>query len=672
MPFRDTFWNIPHWAEILLYVVQGLGVSILTGRLYLRFELWRRGRGPLQIDHFWQRVGRVARYAFAQVRIAREKYAGIMHLSIFLAFLFLFMGTALATIDYDIGVLIFDVKLLQGGVYLIYELVLDFFTVAGIMGLALALLRRVTPRPAELTYNAGFAIMLWLLLISLLSGLLLESFRLAATQPAWQIWSFAGFAVSRVWLAAGMGETALRAAHLATWVFHFTIAGLIYAVSLDLPLKHIIYSPINVFFSSFRPAGALAPLDLEDETIESFGAGAMTDFTPMQIMDGDACTECGRCQAACPAFMAGTPLNPKQVVIDIREALNRYEPDLRAKPAGGYPPGSMPVLRTFVSDEAIWACTTCRACVYECPVLIEHVDSIVDMRRYLTLMDGDIPDLLATAMTQAERAGDPWGNQRGTRLDWAKGLNVPVMSEKRHADVLYWVGCAGAYDLESQKTTQAMVRIFEAAGINYAVLGDEERCNCEWARRAGNEYLYQEAAHSNIAVFDQYEFNLIVTHCPHCFNTFKNEYPQFGGQYDVTHHSSYIRQLIQGGHLQLRKPVTGLATYHDSCYLGRYNNVYADPRTVLDAIDGLKLVEMERSRQKGLCCGGGGAQVWFETHQEKPVNSIRLEEAMGTGAETVAAACPFCAIMLNSAAQSAGTAGQIITKDLALLVAEAL
>lgn len=670
MPFRDTYWNIPHWAELLLYITQAVGVAILVARLYLRARLWLKGRGSLPLDRPTERLGRVLRFAIAQVRIARERYAGIMHLSIFFAFVVLFIGTALATIDYDIGVLIFNVKLLQGDFYLIYELVLDFFAVAGVMGLALALLRRVTPRPDKLTYSAGFAAMLWLLLADLLSGLLIESFRLATVQPPWQTWSFAGYAVSRMWVALGMSEPALRSTHLALWVFHFSLTALIYVVFLDLPLKHIIYSPLNVFFSSFRAPGALAPINLDDETMESFGAAQITEFTPPQLLDADACTECGRCQAACPAYMAGTPLNPKRIVLDMQAALDHYAPALRRTAQGDLPP--TPVVRQFISEEALWACTTCRACVYECPVLIEHVDAIVDMRRSLVLMEGTMPDLLANAMTQAERAGNPWGNPRGSRMDWAAGLNVPLMSQKKQADVLYWVGCAGAYDPESQKTARAMIRIFETAGVDYAVLGEEERCNCEWARRAGNEYLYQQAAQANIATLAQYQFKVIVTHCPHCFNTFRNEYPQFGGHYEVIHHSTFITRLIQEGRLKLSKPIGETVTYHDSCYLGRYNDVYDDPRQALAAVKGLQIVEMRRSREKGLCCGGGGAQVWFETHQEKPVNTIRLEEAMSSGAQTVAAACPFCTIMLGSAAQSMGVTEAVAVKDLALIIAEAL
>src|SRR5574341_248873 len=671
IPARDALWNIPEWAHLFMYFSQALAAAILIAKLYQRGRLWLKGQGQVRLDHFWQRVWRVILYGFGQVRIAREKFAGTMHLSFFWAFVFLFIGTVLALIDYDLGELILkrDNLILKGNFYLVYEAILDLFTLIGIVGLTLALIRRVGLRPNKLTYDFGFTFMLGLFWVLFVNGLLIEAVRLTVAPPEWATWSFAGFGVSR--LLAGIPHPILESWHVGLWVFHVFTVFVFWAAFLDMPTRHILLSPLNVFFSSFRHAGALAPLNLEDERIEAFGVGEIHQLGIFQLLDGDACTECGRCQAACPAHMAGTPLNPKQVILDIRAGLDRYESDLIKldQSTSDVPP--MPITREIVSIEALGACTTCRACVYECPVLIEHVDSIVDMRRYLTLMEADIPDLLTNAMTQAERAGNPWGNPRGSRMNWAQGLNVPLMADKKNADVLYWVGCAGAYDPESQKTARAMVRIFEAAGIDYAVLGEEERCNCEWARRAGNEFLFQQATHSNIAIFDKYEFKAIVTHCPHCFNTFANEYPQFGGQYDVEHHSTYIAGLISKGYLKPGKTLNELTTYHDSCYLGRYNDVYDDPRDALRAT-GLNLVEMQRSRAKGLCCGGGGAQVWMETHQENPVNIIRLEEAMSTGAKTIGTACPFCTIMLSSAAQSKGVTGEVAVRDVAVIVAEAL
>lgn len=664
MPYRDTFWNIPGWAITFLYITNFMGIAVLIGKLYMRSHLWASGQGTFPFDHLPQRMGRVIKFAVGQVRIARNLYAGVFHLSIFWAFVMLFIGTTLVAIDeYRLTEFFAGFRLLEGTFYLLFEATLDFFTVAGIVGLALALFRRTTFAKPSLTYDTSFQFVLWILLIDLLSGLAIETFRLAAVQPSWQTWSFAGYTLAQALLLFDPAEPFLRSGHLAAWLVHILITALIYVTFLDLPLKHIIYSPLNTFFSSFKAAGALAPLNLEDETSERFGAGQITDLSILQLLDADACTECGRCTEVCPASMAGTPLDPKQVILDLREHLDRFDP---AGKSGLAPAGAL------VSPEALWACTTCRACVHECPVLIEHVDSIVDMRRYLVLTEGSTPDLLGMAMQRAERAGNPWGHAKDSRMDWAKGLGLPLMSEKKKADVLYWIGCAGAYDPESQKTSRAVVSILRAASIDFAVLGEEERCNCEWARRAGNEYLFQEAAHSNIAVFDKYEFNTLITHCPHCFNTFKNEYPQFGGDYDVVHHSAYIAQLIHNGHLKLTQPVEELITYHDSCYLGRYNGVYNGPRDALNAVEGVRLAEMERTRDKGLCCGGGGAQVWFETPQETPVNHIRLREAITTNATTIGTACPFCTIMLGSAAQSEGVAENLSVRDIAVIVAEAL
>jgi Fe-S oxidoreductase len=326
-----------------------------------------------------------------------------------------------------------------------------------------------------------------------------------------------------------------------------------------------------------------------------------------------------------------------------------------------------------IHEDVLWSCTTCRACVYECPLFIEHVDDIIDMRRALVLMEGSMPEQLGQAFNLAQRSGNPWGNPAADRMKWAEGLDAPLLRNKKQTDVLYWIGCAGAYDPASQKTARAVVKILRQAGVDFAVLGDEEKCNCEWARRAGEENLYQTQTASNIGTFEKYEFNTIITHCPHCFNTFKNEYPDFGGSYPVLHHSQYIAQLIEEGKVKPGAGSTETITYHDSCYLGRYNDEYDSPRKSLEAIGGVQLVEMKRSRDRGLCCGGGGAQVWFENEaQKRPVGEVRLEEAMALQPDTVATACPFCTLMLSSAAQSQGVTDKVKIRDFAEIVAETL
>jgi Fe-S oxidoreductase len=468
------------------------------------------------------------------------------------------------------------------------------------------------------------------------------------------------------------------------WLAHFSLVGVFFiTLPQDTLFLHLVTSPLNIFFSELdRPRGALAPIEDIEET-EVLGVGELREFTWKTLLDGDACTECGRCQAACPAHLVGHPLNPKQVILDIRDHLWTEGPGLLAGTEG-----RAALIGDVLQEETLWACTTCYACVRECPVLIEHVDAIVAMRRHLTLIQGKPYGTLQQALIQAERTGNPWGQPPTDRFAWARnlpeGLDVPLMAHRKAVDVLYWVGCAGSFDPNGQRTTLAMIRILKAAGVDFAVLGDEEFCNCEWARRAGNEYLYQLVAEQNLGTMKRYRFNRILTQCPHCFNTFENEYPQFGGDFQVVHHSQFIAELIGSGRLRLNRELDQRVTFHDSCYLGRYNDIYDAPRAAL-RVTGVNVVEMARSRDKGLCCGGGGAHAWFELEDSgvtsahkrsgsgfEQIQEIRLEEALSQNAETVAAACPFCVLMLDSAAQSKGVTEQIRVRDIAEFVAEAL
>jgi Fe-S oxidoreductase len=326
-----------------------------------------------------------------------------------------------------------------------------------------------------------------------------------------------------------------------------------------------------------------------------------------------------------------------------------------------------------ITHDTLWSCTTCRACVDECPVLIEHVDTIVDMRRYLTLNVGDIPGTAGLSLQNLNRAGNPWGQPLTARDDWAQGMDVPLMAKKGAVDVLWWVGCAGSYDERSQQISKALVRIFDAAGVNYAILGQEETCNGDPARRLGDEYTFQVVAKQNIETLKQYQFNRIVTACPHCFNTLSNEYPSFGGEWEVVHHSQFIGELISAGRLELSKSVNQTIVFHDSCYLGRYNEVYDPPRDVITAVPGVDLIEMARSREKGLCCGGGGGGTWLEVHSERPVQEIRLEEAEATGPDIIASACPFCMLMFELGGKTLYFDEKgIRLKDIAELVAESV
>ncbi len=678
-PFRPDFWNVPPWAIASMYVILGAAVLAMVAQLWERARLWRVGRDKPKFDHLAWRVARLFKYGLVQVKIANQAYAGVMHLSVFWAMVVLFIGTTLATIDTDI------VEILTGDVYRIYELALDGFSLFLTLGLGLAMIRRWGRRPGKLTHTARFSGGLTILFWIMLTGLLVEGLRLAVQQPDWSEWSPVGHLIAQGLRAIGPAEATLRDWHVALWVTHFGLVGLFFIVlPQDTLYLHLVTSPLNIFFSEpERPRGALIPIRDIDET-EVLGVGELREFPWKNLLDADACTECGRCQEACPAYLAGRPLSPKLLVLDIRDHLWAEGPGLLA----GQKESRVNLIGEVIQEETLWACTTCYACVHECPVLIQHVDAIVDMRRHLTLMQGKPYGALQQALVQVERTGNPWGQSAADRFAWARnlptGLSAPLMAERRVVDILYWVGCAGSFDPNGQKTTLAMIKILTAAGVDFAVLGEEEFCNCEFARRAGNEYLYQLAAEQNLKTMREYTFNRILTQCPHCFNTFKNEYPQFGGDFQVVHHSQLIGELIGSGQLRLSRPLDQRVTFHDSCYLGRYNDVYDAPRQALRAT-GVNLIEMARSREKGLCCGGGGANAWFEledtgrpsTHkrpgaQQRHVQDIRLEEALSHHVEAVTTACPFCVLMLDSAAQSKGVKEEIAVRDIAELVAEAI
>ncbi|MEJ2560843.1 MAG: (Fe-S)-binding protein, partial [Anaerolineae bacterium] len=488
----------------------------------------------------------------------------------------------------------------------------------------MAIYRRYAQRPDRLSTTrlfGGFTFTLTILLLLNVTGLLIEGLRIAVVQPEWGGWSPVGWVIGQVALATGMDEVTMRSVHLSFWVLHFGLVGVFLATLPYSTLFHLFTAPLNVFASSFKPAGELATIE-DIETTETLGVGQLTEFTWPQLLDSDACTECGRCQAVCPAYMAGMPLNPKRLILDLRDYMTDQTGLLLAN-GNGHQMDGLQMVGDVITRDTLWACTTCRACVQECPVLIEQVDAIIDMRRYLTLTMGDIPGSGALGLQNLNRAGNPWGQPPTARDEWARGLDVPLMADKGGADVLWWVGCAGSYDERNQKISKALVKIFNAAGVDYAILGQEESCNGDPARRLGDEYTFQVMTQQNIETLKQYEFKRIITACPHCFNTLSSEYPHFGGHWEVVHHSQVIHELISDGRLKLSQSLERRIAFHDSCYLGRYNGVYDAPRQVISAIPGVSLVEMPRSREKGLCCGGGGGGMWLEVHGERRIQEIR-------------------------------------------------
>jgi Fe-S oxidoreductase len=419
---------------------------------------------------------------------------------------------------------------------------------------------------------------------------------------------------------------------------------------------HMITTPLNIFFSKLGPRGAIAKIENIEEA-ESLGVSKFEEFSWKRRLDFDACVECGRCQDACPAYLSGSALNPKAVIVKLK----RYMLDGDTRPLHG----------EIIHADELWACTTCMACVEECPAHIDIVDTLIDLRRFLTLSEGTLPSTAPMTLQNIERAGNPWGLARTERLAWTEGLDVPVLEPGKPVEYLYWVGCSASYDRRNQAIARSVVKILKRAGVSFGVMA-EERCHGEVARRLGNEYLYQMVTEENVGNIKQYAFEKVITHCPHCFNTMKNEYPQFDGNFEVLHHSVVIRELLREGRVTPTKPLDQTVAFHDSCYLGRYNDIFDAPRETAIYVPGLKLIEMPRNRARGLCCGGGGGQMWMETPAKKRVNVIRVEEALSVKPDVVASACPFCLAMVDLGRKVAGAEERLQVKDIAELVAESL
>ncbi len=656
VPFRDTFWNVPYAFQVLLYVGAVIAIAVFAYGTWRRVKLWRLGGPEPRFDRIGARVALVLVHVLGQARTLSQAYPGIMHATMFWGFLALFMGTVLATIDYDITVPLFGLKLLRGGFYLFYETVLDLFGLFFVIGLGMAVYRRFVARSRRVDATASFAGVLVLLFALNLTGFVIEACRIAVTRPDWGPWSPVGYVLGQALLAAGVSEGGLRGLHLWTWVVHAVIALGFIAVIPYSYFVHLIVTPLNVFLSKLGPRGAIREIANIEEA-ETLGVSRLEEFSWKRRLDFDACVECGRCEAVCPAHMAGTKLSPKRIIVKLKRHMH------------GQLPG--PIHGTLIDPDELWACTTCMACVQECPAFIDIVDTIVDLRRYLTLSEGTLPSTARQSLQNIQRAGNPWGLPSAERLAWAEGLDVPVLVAGREVEYLYWVGCSASYDRRNQSIARAVVKILKAAGVSFAVM-QEERCHGEVARRLGEEYLYQTLQQENVENLNRYRFRKVITHCPHCFNTLKNEFPQFGGTYEVLHHSVVIADLIKGGRIRPTRPSAQTVAFHDSCYLGRYNGVYDAPREVARSVPGLRLVELPRNRERGLCCGGGGGHMWMEVASEKRVNIIRVEEALEVKPDVVGTACPFCLAMVDLGRKVKGAEETLAVKDVSELVAESL
>ena len=679
---REVFWNAQSF-ELILFAFTAVAMAIFAYGVYRRWQMWKAlGKSEIRWDNIGQRIKLLLKDGLLQVKTWRDPYPGIMHGLIFFGFFVLLFGAIFDAGEFHITEPLFNWSFLRGNFYLGFSFLMEVFGLCVLIGVLLALFRRYVLKPERLGYKgkpdntADDAIALLLIAGIIITGFVIEALRIYVTDPSWEVWSFAGWTLSRAF--TGMDLNTAKLLHKISWWTHTFIALGFIAYIPYSRLLHIITTSANHFLSNLKPAGSLEPIR-DFETAESFGVGKLEDFTWKQIFDADACTRCGRCQDGCPAYLSGKPLSPKKMVQDIKTFwLEKAPAAIKAKVAATAASGDAQVApeKALVGEvidlHELWACTNCMYCMEHCSASIEHVPKIVNMRQYKVLTEADFAPELQLTYRNMENNSNPWGIGSHLRGDWAKELGVKTLAEDPNVEYLFYVGCSGSFDDRGKKISIAFAKILQAAGVSFGILGNEEGCCGDSAMRGGNEYLFQALAQANIAVMNGYGVKKIITACPHGYNALKKDYPNFDGKYEVYHHTEIIANLLAQKKITLKNPVSGVFTYHDSCFLGRYNEIYRQPRQILTAIPGMKLVEMDRNLEKSFCCGAGGARMWMEEDIGDRINNMRTDQAIAVKADTVAVACPFCLTMLSDGIKDKQMSEKMVSLDIAEIVLKSM
>jgi len=720
-------WNLNTLPNVVaLYGLLVVALAIGVNGILQRSLLWRAGRpSPESVGHWWWRLDDLVQHGFLQRKVSRGKSgSAIAHLLVYFGFLVLTFTTTMVFIHHDLGI-----KIYQGQFYLWVTMFSDVFGILLLAGVLYFGHRRFMQKVDAVHVSPNDSFILVMLAVLVVQGFALEGLRIHATNDPWQLYSPIGWLFAKsVWF---LSVERTKDIHFVMWWFHTLTVYAFVALFPYTKFFHMVSSPLNLFFArTERPKGALPFIgDIEKlmETGEEFslGLGTIKDYTWKNLLDLDACTQCGRCQEVCPAYLTGKPLSPKWVILDTRNHAHALQAEGTLPVQTGINPGAAldrslmanvtlpfnslrqtaegfdatgmyraknPLVQNSVrtlggsADAKIagdvmdpmtfWSCNTCMACVQACPVGINHVDQIVGNRRNLTMMEGQLPHEAQATLRSLESRANPYGPQED-RAKWLDGLGVRQLQPGDTVDYLYWVGCVSAFDPRKQKIAKSLVTIMQRAELSFGVLGSMEGCSGDPARRLGEENLFQTLAKQNIELLKSVSFKTLVANCPHCFNTIKNEYPQFGNlgegkQPEIIHHSVLLRRLLESEKLPLKEEALKEVTFHDPCYLGRVNDEYEAPRKTLKSVKGLKILEMERSRENGLCCGAGGGHFWMDLKIGERVNSVRAEEAAATGASTVATACPFCMQMMEDGVKLTNNETKLDVRDIAEVIAERL
>ncbi len=666
---REVFGNIPDLVVAMFYVLVAAFIGVSFALFAMRARNWERGSWERRSGDFKRRLHRF-RQGVSMRTVMEDPAAGAMHSLMYYGFILLFLGTATLELDHLLPA---KFKFLVGPVYQGYSLILDLAAVAFLAGVGVGRGQAIRHQAdsGSVQVETGGRVDPHNARRHRRTGLLVEAARISlAGQPGFEKWSIVGFPLSSL-----VPQASASGFHQAMWVTHAVVFLAFLVVLPVTKLRHMITTPVNLALSPReRPKGAMREMPnlLEATDIESVGASTVGEFTWKQLLDTDACTICGRCTSVCPANVTGKLLDPREIVLKLGTVAAATAPNEISPPIGadyGITVTSDNVFELITSEE-LWACTTCRACDEICPADIEIVDKILDMRRYLSLMEADFPSDLGKAYVSMENSSNVYGMDQNTRGDWTDQLDFEIKRLDEPgvtAEYLMWVGCAGSFDDRNRTVTVATARLLHKAGIDFGILGAKELCTGDPARRTGNEYVFQGLALQNIETLNDLGIETIITQCPHCFNTLGNEYPQFGGEYTVVHHSELLAQLVEDGRLTPTSSGESIV-FHDPCYLGRHNDTFLAPRTIVDA-SGVR-VEMERRGSTSFCCGAGGGKFWFEEQSGTKINLERTEEALGTGADIIATGCPFCYVMLDDGIKELGADEQVIVRDLATLLDE--
>ncbi|AUM67064.1 MULTISPECIES: (Fe-S)-binding protein [Brevibacillus] len=691
---------LPLLNLIAFFLVLAYGLYLVAHLLYSRYLFIKLGKKPDTKDDFKTRLNLILQNVFLQKKLLKDKKSGIMHIVLFYGFIILQFGA----IELILKGLIIGYELPFGSAHKYFSLMQEITAMLILLAIGYAYYRRYIEKLKRLKrgLKSGLVIIfISSLMVTVLGSLAFEQLWLGHEGSI-----FAPFSSAIAFVFSGIGETAAAALFFFFWWAHLLVL-LSFAVYVPQSKHaHLIFAPFNVWYKKLEPPGKLSTINFEDETQEVFGNGKIEDFTQTQLIDLYACVECGRCTNMCPASGTGKMLSPMDIIVKMRDHLTEKGASVTSRtpwmPTFAFPntkanqialqagevaataEGAAAVENVYdkaligdvITEQELWACTTCRNCEDQCPVMNEHVDKIIDMRRYLVMTEGSMPQEAQRALNNIERQGNPWGINRKDRMKWMEGLDeaytVPTVKTAEEFEYLFWVGAMGSFDNRSMKITHAFIKLMHEAGIKFAILGNEEKNSGDTARRIGNEFLFQQLAQENIALFEGYDVKKIVTCDPHAFNTFKNEYPEFGLQAEVYHHSELLVQWIEEGRLTPKKEVKERITYHDSCYLGRYNNIYDMPRQILQQIPGVEIVEMKRSQCDSMCCGAGGGLMWMEEHEGTRVNVARTEQALEVNPTEIASACPYCLTMMDDGLKMKEAEEQVKARDIAEILADAL